>query len=490
MVDTVFRTRRRTGPMLALLAFAQFIVAVDYNIVFVALPEIGGALGFNSQSLQWVVSAYAVAFGGLLLFGGRVVDRLGARRMFILGLVVFGLSCLLGGFAESPELLVTARAIQGFGAALLTPATLTLINTRFAEGPERNKALAVWGACGSGGLAAGALLGGVLTEAWGWEWVLFVLVPLALVAAVVAPGTLAPDEQATAGRGGFDAFGAILATTGSSLLVLGLVSGPETGWGSLRGAGSILAGVAILAAFILVETRTRSPLVPMRLFRNRSLVTAILIILVFQSALGGSYYIFTNYLQGVLQYDALEAGLAFVPLTIISMGASLKLAGALLGTWGPRATLFTGMFVNGVGMVVLAVSMSMGASFWSLVPGLVIWGVGGGVTFPAMFVCAASGVAPQEAGIASALASTSQQIGGAAGLALLVALATADLSGDAPAVADVADGLRTAMWVGGAASIIGGLLAFALRKPGAPAPRPVVEVPSPATDEVAARSSG
>ncbi|MFE6037797.1 MFS transporter [Streptomyces sp. NPDC056452] len=490
MVDTVPRTQRRTGPMLALLAFAQFIVAVDYNIVFVALPEIGSALGFTSQSLQWVVSAYAVAFGGFLLFGGRVVDRLGARRMFILGLVIFGLSCLLGGFAESPELLVTARAIQGFGAALLTPATLTLINTRFAEGPERNKALAVWGACGSGGLAAGALLGGVLTEAWGWEWVLFVLVPLALVAAVVAPGTLAPDERATGDRGGFDAFGAILATAGSSLLVLGLVSGPEAGWGSLRGAGSIVAGVVILAVFILVENRTRSPLVPMRLFSNRSLVTAILIILVFQSALGGSYYIFTNYLQGVLQYDALEAGLAFVPLTIISMGASLKLAGALLGKWGPRATLFTGMFINGVGMVVLAVSMSTGASFWSLVPGLIIWGVGGGVTFPAMFVCAASGVAPQEAGIASALASTSQQIGGAAGLALLVALATAGLSGDAPAVADVADGLRTAMWVGGAASIIGGLLAFTLRKPGAPAPQPVVEVPSPAIDEVGARSSG
>lgn len=476
--------------MLALLAFAQFIVAVDYNIVFVALPEIGSALDFTPQSLQWVVSAYAVAFGGLLLFGGRVVDRLGARRMFILGLVIFGLSCLLGGFAENPELLVIARAIQGFGAALLTPATLTLINTRFAEGPERNKALALWGACGSGGLAAGALLGGVLTEAWGWEWVLFVLVPLALVAAAVAPGTLAPDERATGDRGGFDALGAILATAGSSLLVLGLVSGPEAGWGSLRGAGSIVAGVVILAVFILVENRTRSPLVPMRLFSNRSLVTAILIILVFQSALGGSYYIFTNYLQGVLQYGALEAGLAFVPLTIISMGASLKLAGALLGKWGPRATLFTGMAINGVGMVVLAVSMSTGASFWSLVPGLIIWGVGGGVTFPAMFVCAASGVAQQEAGIASALASTSQQIGGAAGLALLIALATAGLSGDAPAVADVADGLRTAMWVGGAASIIGGLLAFTLRKLGAPAPRPVVEAPSAAIDEVGARSRG
>ncbi|MFB7084644.1 MFS transporter [Streptomyces sp. NPDC056296] len=489
VVDTTPGTQRRTGLMLALLAFAQFIVAVDYNIVFVALPEIGGGLGFGAQSLQWVVSAYAVAFGGFLLFGGRMVDRLGARRMFILGLVIFGLSCLLGGFAESPGVLITARAIQGFGAALLTPATLTLINTRFAEGPERNKALAVWGACGSGGLAAGALLGGVLTDAWGWEWVLFVLVPLALLAAVAAPGTLAPDERAAGSQGGFDAVGAILATAGSSLLVLGLVSGPEAGWGSLRGAGSIVAGVVLLAVFAMVENKTSNPLVPMRLFGNRSLVTAILIILVFQSALGGSYYIFTNYLQGVLAYDALEAGLAFVPLTIISMGASLKLAGLLLGSWGPRATLFTGMAVNGIGMIVLAVPMTTGASFWALVPGLVIWGIGGGVTFPAMFVCAASGVAPQEAGVASALATTSQHIGGAAGLAVLVAVATAGLSGEAPAVADLSDGLRTAMWIGGAASVIGGLLAFTLKKPGAPAAEPV-EVPQERTDDLGVRSAG
>lgn len=468
MVTAPTPPTQRTTLMLALLAFAQFIVAVDYNIVFVALPDIGSALGFTAQSLQWVVSAYAVAFGGFLLFGGRAVDRLGARRILILGLVIFGLACLLGGFAQSPALLVAARAVQGFGAALLTPATLTLINTRFAEGRERNKALAVWGACGSGGLAAGALLGGVLTQSWGWEWVLFILVPLALLAAAVAPGALAPDQRPSGDRGGFDALGAILATTGSSLLVLGLVSGPEAGWGSLRGAGSIVVGVVILTVFVLFENRTGSPLVPMRLFGNRSLVTAMLVILVFQSALGGSYYLFTNYLQGVLGYDALEAGLAFVPLTVISMAASLKLAGALLAKWGARATLFTGMFINGVGMVALALAMSTHASFGSLVPGLIIWGVGGGVTFPAMFACAASGVAPQEAGIASALATTSQQIGGASGLALLVALATAGLAGDAgaaPAVADVADGLRTAMWVGGAASMAGGLLAVTLRKP-------------------------
>ncbi|MFD4415922.1 MFS transporter [Streptomyces sp. NPDC058475] len=489
MVDTVPRTQHRPGLMLALLAFAQFIVAADYNIVYVALPDIGHALGFTAQSLQWVVSAYAVAFGGLLLFGGRLVDRLGARRIFILGAAIFGISCLVGGLATDPGVLITARAVQGLGGALLSPATLTLVNIRFEEGAERNRAMAVWGASGSGGLAAGALLGGLLTNAWGWEWVLFILVPMALLAAVAAPALLPADERSQSG-GSFDVPGALLATAGSSLLVLGLVSGPEAGWGSLRGVGSIGAGVLLLAVFALVENKTREPLIPMRLFGNRSLVTAIVVILVFQSALAGSYYLFTNYMQGVLGYDALEAGLAFLPLTIISMGASLKITGVLLGKWGPRATLFTGMLINGTGMIILALGMSTGATFWQLVPGLVVWGIGGGVTFPAMFVCAASGVAPSEAGIASALASASQQIGGAAGLAVLVAIANAGLnldSGATPAVADVSDGLRTAMWIGGAASVIGGLLAFTLKKPGSAAPA-AADAPAQQSDELGAVS--
>ncbi|WP_299532103.1 MFS transporter [uncultured Streptomyces sp.] len=477
MVDTVPKTHARPGLMLALLAFAQFVVAADYNVVYVALPDIGEALGFGPQSLQWVVSAYAVAFGGLLLFGGRLVDRIGGRRIFVIGAVVFGLACLAGGLAENPGMLIAARGVQGLGAALLSPATLMLVSTRFEEGARRNRAMAVWGAAGSGGLAAGALLGGVLTNAWGWEWVLFVLVPMALLAAVLAPSILPADERSSSDAS-FDVPGAVLATVGSSLLVLGLVSGPEAGWGSLRGLGSIVAGLVLLAVFAVVETKTRVPLAPMGLFRNRSLVTAILIILVFQSALAGSYYLFTTYMQNVLGYTALEAGLAFLPLTIISMFASLQLTGILLTKWGPRATLFLGMVVNGVGMLLLALSMTTNASFWQLLGGLAVWGIGGGITFPAMFVCAASGVAPSEAGIASALANASQQIGGAAGLAVLVAIAHSglDLSVDAePALTAVNDGLRTATWVGGVAAIVGGLLAFTLRKPGAPAPAPAAD---------------
>lgn len=456
---------RRRGLMLALLAFAQFVIAVDYNIVYVALPEIGSALGFTPRSLQWVVSSYAVAFGGFLLFGGRVVDRVGARRVFVVGLVVFGLSCLAGGFATSPGVLIAARAVQGFGAALLAPATLAVIGTRFAEGVERTRALAVWGAAGSGGLAAGALAGGVVTQAWGWQWVLFVLVPLALVAAVLTLPVLPPDEGRSASTR-LDAPGAVLATLGSALLVLGLVSGPEVGWGSPRSIGAIVVGLGLLGVFVLVEARTREPLVPLRLFTNRSLVVAIGVILVFQSALGGSYYLFTNYLQGVLGYDALAAGLTFVPLTVISMAASLRLAGVLLARWGARLTLFAGMAVNGIGMIALAVAMTAQAGFWSLLPGLVVWGVGGGVTFPAMFVSAASGVDAREAGVASALATTAQQIGGAAGLAALVAVATAGLGSDPVGdVQTIADGLRAAMWIGGIASVAGGALAFALPRP-------------------------
>lgn len=469
MTALASKTRSGTGLMLALLAFAQFIVGVDYNIVYVALPEIERSLGFTPQSLQWVVSAFAVAYGGFLLFGGRAVDRLGARRLFIAGLAIFGLACLVGGLAETPAVLITARAFQGFGAALLTPATLALIQTNFPEGASRNKALAIWGGSGSGGLAVGALLGGVLTDTWGWEWVLFILVPFALLTALATPGILSPDKRPTGDQGGFDALGAILATSGSSLLVLGLVSGPESGWGSMHGAGSIVAGVVILAVFILVEHKTKRPLVPLRLFRNRNLVTAMLIILIFQIALGGAYYIFTNYLQGVLGYGALQAGLAFVPLTIISMAASFQLAPRLLGTWGPRGTLFFGMTLNGVGMIMLTIAMSTNASFFVLVPGLIVWGLGGGITFPSMFACATSGIAPQEGGVASALATTAQQIGGAAGLALLVAVATAGLTGvtgSTPAVADSAHGLRTAMWIGGTASILGGILALTLRPHG------------------------
>ncbi|MFI9814436.1 MFS transporter [Saccharothrix variisporea] len=420
-MTTGVAARPKTGLRIFLLAFAQFIVAMDYNIVFVALPDIGRALDFSAQSLQWVLSAYAVGLGGFLLFGGRVVDRLGARRAFVAGLVLFGLACLAGGVATDQGFLVAARAAQGLGGALLTPATLALIGSGFAEGPERNRALSVWGAAGSGGLAVGALLGGVLTDAWGWEWVLLVMVPFALGAAVLAPFVLAPDAVVARGRRGFDVLGTLLATAASVLLVLGLVTGPESGWA--RGGLTVLAGLVVLGVFLLVERRTREPLVPTRLLGNRALLTAIGVILVFQSSLGGAYYLTTTYLQDTLGYRPLAAGLVFLPLTLVSMTASIKLLGPVIARWGVRRALVVGMVGNGLGIGLLAAGMAVHGGFWLLLPGLVVWGVGGGITFPAMFITASAGVDAGQEGVASAVATTAQQVGGAMGLAVLVAIA-------------------------------------------------------------------
>jgi len=460
------------------LAFTQFIVTIDYNIVYVALPNIGRELGFTLQSLQWVVSAYAVAIGGLLLFGGRAVDRLGQRRMFVLALVIYAVSSLVGGLATHPGVLVGARAAQGLGGALLTPATLTLIYTGFKEGPERNKAMGVWGAMGGAGLAAGALLGGVITNSLGWEWVFFVNVPLALGAAFAALRVL-PADPPRQGRKSFDVPGALIATAGVTLIVLGLASGPEAGWRSARGAGSIIAGAVLLAILVLVEWRTRDPLVPLKLFGNRGLVTTMVVIFIFQGTLAAEYYVFTTYVQDVLHYTPLQAGLAFLPLTLVSMAVSLRLTAKVIGKLGVRMTLFVGTLITGAGMALLAVGSTTGASFWAILPGTLVWGIGGGIAFPTLFVAVATGVAPTQAGVASALASTSRQIGGAVGLAALVAVANAGLNvspGAVRAVSDVAHGLRIAGYVAAIATIAGGLLALTLkRKPPAPAPAPAKE---------------
>ncbi|WP_225991563.1 MFS transporter [Actinomadura montaniterrae] len=356
----------RHRARLALLASTQLIVALDYNIVYVALPGIGTALGFGPSSVQWVVSAYSVGLGGLLLFGGRAVDRLGARRMFMTGLALYGAASLAGGLASGAGMLVAARAVQGAGGALLTPATLTLIYRGFAEGPARNKALGAWGMAGSAGLAAGSLLGGVLTNYLGWEWVFFVNVPLALACALAAPRLL-PADPARA-PGSFDVPGAALATAASALLVLGLASGPDAGWASARAAGSLAAGAVLLAVLIAVEARTRDPLIPLRLARGRGLATTMIVIAVFQGTLGGGYYILTSYLQPVLGYSALEAGLAFLPLTLVCMLAALTITPVVLGRWGIRTTLAVSTAGTGAGIAAMVAGTTAGGGFWTLLP--------------------------------------------------------------------------------------------------------------------------
>lgn len=443
------RARLRLG----LLALTQLIVALDYNIVYVALPDIGHALDFSPSSVQWVVSAYSVGLGGLLLFGGRAVDRLGPRRMFTTGLALYGVASLAGGLAPDSGVLVAARAVQGAGGALLTPATLTLIYRGFTEGPARNRALGAWGMAGSAGLAAGSLLGGVLTNYLGWEWVFFVNVPLALGCALAASRLLPTDPARTPGT--FDVPGAVLATAGSALLVFGLASGPAAGWVSLRGAGALAAGAILLALLLVVEARTRDPLIPLRLARGRNLATTMVVIAIFQGTLGGGYYILTSYLQPVLGYSALKAGLTFLPLTLVCMLTALKVTPALLGRWGIRTTLAVSTIGTGAGIAVMVAGTTAEGGFWTLLPGSIVWGLFGGVAFVALFASAGSGVAPHEQGVASGLASTAKEVGGAIGLAVFVAIATGSPS--------LLHGLHAAGWTAAAVTAIGGLIAFAVK---------------------------
>ncbi|MFC7986876.1 MFS transporter [Streptomyces sp. NPDC057336] len=456
---------RRTGLVLFLLAFSQFIISVDYNIVYVALPDIGESLGFSAQSLQWVVSAYAVSFGGLLLFGGRAVDRIGARRLFLTGLMFYAVSSLAGGLATDQSVLIAARLVQGVGGALLFPAVLALIATSF-EGSLRTKAFAVWGAAGSLGLAAGALLGGVLTDLVSWRWVFFINIPLALIVLIPAPAAIRPDGRMNLSVGGFDLPAALLATVGVSSVVTGLVTGPEEGWTHTLPLGALALGAVLLAAFFVTEARTREPLMPLRLLKNRPLVVSVAVLLVFQTALSGGYYVFTTYVQPVLGYSAIEAGLAFLPLTLASMIGSGKLAPKFMERFGMRVTLSTGMIVNGVGIGLTAVVMTTGGSFYALLPGSVIWGIGGGLVFVSVFASAGSGVGDEEQGVASAMASTAQQVGGAVGLAVLVAVANSTFTGTyaEAAKSDIVSGLRLAGVIGAGLLVLGGFLALALKK--------------------------
>ncbi|SBW24166.1 MFS transporter [Protofrankia symbiont of Coriaria ruscifolia] len=481
---------QRTRLTLALLAFAQFIVAVDYNIVYVALPDIGGDLGFTSQSVQWVVSAYAVAFGGLLLLGGRASDRLGARRIFTVALAIYGLSSLAGGLASTPGLLVAARTVQGIGGALLFPAILKLITTIYEEGTERTQALAVWSVAASGGLAAGALLGGLLTDWFGWESVFYVNVPLTVVALLAVPRLLPPDPPRVRGIKGFDLPGALIATAGVALVVFGLAGGSEAGWTASRTTVSLAVGVVLLVGFVLVEVRTRDPLAPPRLFRHRTLVISMLTVLLLVGSLAGEYYLFTTYLQNVLEFSPLEAGLAFLPLTVISMVGG-AVAVTLLTRYGLRTTMSAGMLVGGAGIAAVTAGVSVDGSYVALLPGLVLWGIGGGVAFTAVFVAASAGVAPAEQGVANALASTFQQIGTALGLAVIIAVVAARPHGPASLGATatgVVDALRVGGWVSAAICAAGTVVALALVRTPRAAEQPAAASTSAAAGEPAADS--
>ena len=414
--------RDRRTATLALLAFAMLIVSLDQYIVVVALPEIGRDLGYSAQTLQSVISAYAVASAGFLLLGGRAADLLGRRRVFVAGLALYTGASLGGALASEPELLLVARGVQGLGGALVFPATLSLVNTTFAEGRERNRAVAVWGGAGAAGLVIGVLLGGVLTHAFGWEAVFFVNVPLAGLAILLAFALIPADGGRERDRR-FDLPGALTALAGITLLVFALVQGPTLGWNSPAILAAAAAGLVALGAFAIVERRSRDPLVPPRLLANRNLATGVAIAFLFSATFGSVLYFLTLYFQDVRGYDALETGVAFLlPTAVVVAGSAL--AGRLATRFGLRRTLVTALAIGAVGALALGLAMSPHGSYAALIPGLVLLSIGDGVVFTAMFIAAGTGVADREQGVASGIAATSTSVGAAVGLAALVLVAT------------------------------------------------------------------
>jgi EmrB/QacA subfamily drug resistance transporter len=468
------RGRGQTGA-LALLAFAMLVVSLDQYIVVVALPDIGRDLGYSAHTLQSVISAYAVASAGFLLLGGRAADLVGRRRVFVAGLALYAGGSLAGGLAPGPVFLLVARAAQGLGGALVFPATLSLVNTSFAEGRARNRAVAVWGGAGAAGLVLGVLLGGVLTQAFGWEAVFFVNVPLAAVA-VLAAFRLIPADRRPETQRSFDLPGAFSATLGITLVVFALVEGPNLGWASPAIVAAATLSVVALGVLGVIEWRSGDPLVPPRLLANRNLSTAVVIAFLFWATFGSVLYFLTLYFQDVHGYDALETGAGFLLPTSVVVAAS-ALAGRLATRFGLRCTLVGALGVGALGAAALGLAMSPDGSYASLVPGLIAVSVGDGVVFTTMFIAAGTGVPDADQGVASGIVSTSTSIGAAVGLAILVMVAnsgTGGLAGEPLRIA-TANGLSDAVLVIAAAIALTALVALNLRPP----PDTGAELPCP-----------
>jgi MFS family permease len=437
----------RATATLALLSFAMLIVSLDQYIVVVALPDIARDLGYSAQTLQSVISAYAVASAGFLLFGGRAADLIGRRRILATGLALYAGAALAGGLATDPAMLLTARAFQGFGGALVFPTTLALINTTFVEGRARNRALGIWGGSGAAGLVIGVLLGGLLTQAFGWEAVFLVNVALAGPALLLAFVLIPPDGEREKGRK-FDLPGALSVTLGVTLIVFALVRGPALGWLSPGILVSAAAGILLLGAFVIIERRSHDPLMPPRLLANPNLITGVVTAFLFMATFGSVLYFLSIYFQEILGYDALQTGAGFlIPTAVVVAGSTT--AGQLVTRFGLRRTLAAALLVGALGAVALGLAISANGTYLGLIPGLVALSIGDGVVFTAMFIAAATGVPDRQQGMASGIAATGSGVGAAVGLAILVLVATAGLdglSGEQLRIA-TADGISSTLFV-------------------------------------------
>jgi EmrB/QacA subfamily drug resistance transporter len=414
------RRSQRLGLALVVISTAQLMVVLDATIVTVALPSIQRSLHFSTSDLQWVITAYTLTFGGLLLFGGRLGDVLGRRRMFVAGLVVFSCASLAGGLATSSVWLVVARAVQGCGAAVAAPTALSLIGDTFAEGPARTRAMGIYAAMSGAGGALGLLLGGVLTDVASWRWVLFVNVPIGAVVAAVAPRAL---PKSATGRGHLDVPGAVAVTAATTALVYGLVRAPVDGWGDALTGASLAIAALLFAVFIVAETRSKNPLLPLRLLANRNRAATYVVMLCSAAAIFAVFFFLTQLLQNAFGYTPLRAGLAFLPFSL-GIGATSELVAKFLAKVGPRLFSSLGPFLVASGLLWLSrIGLQSVYARDILGPELLL-AVGLGFTFVPLTLGATSGIAPADMGIASALLNTSQQIGGTLGLAVLVTVAT------------------------------------------------------------------
>jgi EmrB/QacA subfamily drug resistance transporter len=454
---------RRKGLALALLCTAQFMVVLDFSIVNVALPSIQRDLGFSTQNLQWVISAYSLTLGGLLLLGGRLGDIYGRRFLFMLGLALFSFASLSGGLAPSGLWLIAARAVQGIGAALVAPTSLSLISTTFAEGAERNKAFGVVGSVASAGFAAGAILGGFLTSTLGWRWVMFVNVPIGILAIVATPFLL-QEYRMQDGQRRVDVGGAFTVTAGIIALVYALSQGNDTGWLSFQTLGLLALAIILLTLFVIIEARSPSPLVRLSIFRLRTVTGANLVTLLAPGVFGSLVFILTLYMQKVLDYSAISAGFAFLPLAAIILLIS-NIVPRFVTRIGVKPFLVGGLAILVVGVLLLTQISAHGNYLSALLPGLIVVSLGMGPVFSTMVIAATDGVSDDEQGLASGLFNTSLQVGSGLVLAIVVAVSSArtmallQAGGSTGKVATTA-GLQSALFVCAGIAVLAGLVAF------------------------------
>ena len=409
---------------LVVLAIAQLMVVLDATIVNVALPDIAKALHVRSNAdLQWVVTGYTLTFGGFLLLGGKLADRLGRKKVFMAGALLFAAASLTGGLAGSLGVLLTARGVQGMGGALMSPAALSLITVIFDEGKQRNRAFGIYAAITAGGAAVGLILGGVLTQYASWRWVFFVNLPIAAVA-ILGAIRFVPDSKDEKAKG-FDIPGAVLVTAGLMSLVFALVKGNQYGWSSGRTIGTLVLALALLAAFAAVQTRASEPLVPFRVFHNKSVLGADIGSLLVGAGIFAIFFFLILWMQVVNSYSPVTSGLAFLPMTFL-IGASAGIGSQLLGRIGPRPLLTVGPTLAGIGLLSLGLRLTPTSSYvGTVLPSLALVAFGMGMTFVSLTSSAVAGVPKEDAGIASALLNAGQQVGGALGLAVLTAVSTA-----------------------------------------------------------------